>query len=81
MRSGVRNTPQTDPVSIHVIAQGGIGNGVDQIVNLFPGINMLARFALAVAEISVIEGHRGEPGIGEKLGIFGLDQLDRKSVV
>ena len=46
----------------------GVGDGVAVVAHLLPGIDLLARLAVAGAEVAVVEDERREAGGGEHLG-------------
>ena len=45
------------------------------VLDLLPRVDVLARLAVAVAEVAVVEDERGEARLGEDARVVGLHEL------
>ena len=66
--AAVAGAPDTDPLAVGIWQHLGIGDRVTVISDLLPRIDLLAWFAVAGAEVSIVEYERGETCLGKRLG-------------
>ena len=62
-----------DPVGVDLRPRGQVADCVPQVRELPGRVLVLARLALAVAEVAVVECERDEPVRGEPLGVVADD--------
>ena len=68
--TGVAAPPHADPVAIDLRQGGRVGDRVAIVPHLRPRVDLLARLAVAGAEVAVVEHQGVEPGRGERLGVL-----------
>src|SRR5262249_57894224 len=73
--AAVGNAPGRQPPRVDVGAQLEVRQSVAVVLDLHPGVDVLARFAAAAAEGTVVEDERTEAGLREHLGEEGLNEL------
>ncbi|MNF58334.1 hypothetical protein D3C84_398860 [compost metagenome] len=68
MTTTERGAPQNDPRGVHLAEAARIGNRGFPVFELTADVEELARLALAVAEVAIIEDEAGIPDSHETLG-------------
>jgi hypothetical protein len=82
MGAAVTGAPHADAVGGELRARLGVGDRVAVVADLLPGVDLLARLAVAGAEIAVVEHQRPQPPGGERLGeVVQVHFLDRGEAV
>ena len=68
MGAAVAGPPHPDAVGVDLGAGLGPGDRVAVVAHLGPGVDLLARLAVAGPEVAVVEHQRPQPAGGEHLG-------------
>jgi hypothetical protein len=65
VRAAVARAPDTNPIRIGIRQFGGVSYGIAIVADLRPRIDLLARLAVAGAEVAIVEHDRREAGLHE----------------
>ncbi|GAA3352881.1 hypothetical protein GCM10017744_003760 [Streptomyces antimycoticus] len=68
MSTGIAGAPQADPVGVDFGTRFQIGDGAPPVLDLPPGVDVLARGAVAGTEGAVVVDQSDETGLGERGG-------------
>jgi hypothetical protein len=75
--AGIGDPPHARPLDVDPGQRLGEGEGVPVVLDLLPGIEVLARLAAAFAEIAIVETERRAADVLEELGVVGHHDLFR----
>ena len=67
--AGIARPPDSDPLRIHFRPRAGVGDDIPHVVDLLPGVDLLAGFPLALAETAVVIEQTGDPRLLEDHGV------------